>query len=235
MSQQYISRPADVSASGATPMAQAKQEISRQHLAQNKRVAAKLPTRYLVRDDGAVYGWNEKLASNKRFRVVGELPAGFVEKREAMRTAKQKQKEQVEANRAAAQERIADMRRQKGAALLAARNRDVDTEKSAEAQAEAEESFIQTANAEALREFALTNYDCKLPMGDVHLMRDAVVRMWMGDDVHEVGEPEDWNDKNALAAFAKNKLFRKTFRGATVDKLRLQVREWLDAYNAGIA
>lgn len=230
---QYISKPADISASGATPMAQAKQELARQHLQLNKRIAARMPVRYLVRDDGAVYGWNEKLASNKRFRVVSELPAGFVEKREAMRTAKQIQKEQVASNREAAQERISEMRRQKGAALLAARNRDVDTEKSAEAQAEAEESFIQTADADALREFALSNYDCKLPVGDIHLMRDAVIRMWMGDEPHVVGEPDDWNDKNVLASFAKSKLFRKTFRGATVDKLRLQVREWLDAYNAG--
>lgn len=233
MSQQYISRPADVSAAGATPMAQAKQELARQHLQMNKRIAAKLPVRYLVRDDGAVYGWNEKLAANKRFRVVSELPSGFIEKRDALRTAKQVQKEQVAANRAAAQERIAEMRRQKGAALIAARDRDVDSEKSAEAQAEAEESFIQSADANALREFALSNYDCKLPMGDIHLMRDAVIRMWMGDEPHEVGEPDDWNDKHVLASFAKNKLFRKTFRGATVDKLRLQVREWLDAYNNG--
>lgn len=200
-------------------------------LQRNKKAAAKLPVRYLVRDDGAVYGYNERLASNPRFRVVGELPAGYVEARDERQAAREAKKEAIAAHREKAQERLAALRREKAKAMLSAKERDIDDEKSAEAQAEAEEAFIKSANAETLREFARTNYGVRLPIGEADLTRDAVVKMWMGDDPFEMGEPGDWNDKVVLMRFAKEKLFRRMFRGVTLDKARAQVREWLDAYN----
>lgn len=200
-------------------------------LARNKKIAAKLPVRYLVRDDGTVYGYNEHLASNPRFRVVGELPAGYIEARENRQAQKEAIAEHSKAHREAAQERLAALRRQKAEAMLSHKEREIDDDKAAEAQAEAEEAFIKSANAETLREFARTNYDVRLPIGETDLTRDAVVKMWMGDEPFEMDEPADWNDKVGLMRFAKEKLFRRMFRGVTLDKARAQVREWLDAYN----
>lgn len=227
----YISKAHDYLGPDATPAAKIAHMESRDRLEKNKRIAAKLPVRYLVRDDGIVYGWNEKLASNPRFRVVGELPSGFVEKREALRVRNEAQKVASKEHREKALNRLAEERKRRAEVMLAAKTRDVNEERSAEAQAEAEEAFIKTANADALREFALTNYDVRLPIGEVDLMRDAVIQMWMGGPAFEVGEPETWNDRNVLVQFAKAKLFRKMFRGVTLEKAAFQVREWLDSYN----
>lgn len=229
---QVLSRTFDVPVPSDAPVSIKVAAAKRaETLQRNKKAAAKLPVRYLVRDDGVVYGYNEHLASNPRFRVVGELPAGFIEAREAKQAAREEQKQAIAAHREKAQGRLAELRREKAQAMLSAKERDIDDDKAAEAQAEAEESFIKSANAETLREFARTNYGVRLPIGEADLTRDAVVKMWMGDDPFEMEEPSDWNDKVGLMRFAKEKLFRRMFRGVTLDKARAQVREWLDAYN----
>lgn len=227
---QLMTRAAEYIPADATPAAKIAHMERREHLKKNMDKAAKMPVRYLVRDDGTVYGWSAKLASNPRFRVVGELPSGYVEQRNALQARRAEQKEKAIAYREAAQERLAAERKARAERMLAAKNRDIDEEKSAEAQAEAEENFIKTADREALRSFALTNYGVRLPIGETDLTRVAVINLWMGEEF-AVGEPADWNDRNTLVAFAKEKLFRKMFKGVALDKAQMQVREWLDAYN----
>lgn len=227
---QYISRAADYMPADATPAAKIAQMERKEHQKKNMDKAAKMPVRYLVRDDGTVYGWSAKLASNPRFRVVGELPAGYIEQRDALRAKRDEQRQKSIAYREAAQERLAAERRARAERMLEAKNRVIDEEKSVEAQAEAEENFIKTADRDALREFALNNYGVRLPIGETDLTRVAVINLWMGEEF-EVGEPADWNDRNTLVAFAKEKLFRKMFKGVAVEKAQMQVREWLDAYN----
>lgn len=227
---QFISRAADYMPADATPAAKLAAMERRDTLAKNKRLAAKMPVRYLVRDDGQVYGWNERLASNPRFRVVGELPTEYIEAEAARKEQKAKQKEHMIAHREAAQKRLAEERKARAQKMLEAKDRVPDSEKAAEAQAESEEAFIKSAGRDALREFALTNYNVRLPIGEVDLTRVAVINLWMGEDF-EVGEPADWNDRNTLVAFAKDKLFRKMFKGIALEKAQMQVREWLDSYN----
>lgn len=226
-----MSKGADYMPPDATPAAKIAAMERRETLEKNKRLAAKFPVRYLVRDDGAVYGWNEKLASNPRFRVVGELPAGYIEKQQALRDRREAIKENLKNHREKALTRLADERKVRAQKMLEARERVPDDDKAAEAQAEMEEGFIKSADASALREFALTNYGCRLPIGEPDLTRVAVINMWMSNEPHEVGEPADWNDRNTLVQFAKDKLFRKMFRGISLEKAQMQVREWLDSYN----
>lgn len=214
----------------ATPAAKIDAMIRKEHGDKNKRLAAKMPVRYLVRDDGQVYGWNDRLASNPRFRVVGELPSEYIQAEANRKEQKVKQKEHMIAHREAAQERLAAERKARAQKMLEAKDRVPDDEKAAEAQAESEEAFIKSAGRDALREFALTNYNIRLPIGEVDLTRVAVINLWMGEDF-EVGEPADWNDRNTLVAFAKEKLFRKMFKGVALEKAQMQVREWLDSYN----
>lgn len=226
-----MSKGADYMPPDATPAAKIAAMERRETLERNKRLAAKMPVRYLVRDDGAVYGWNEKLASNPRFRVVGELPAGYIEKQQALRDRRESIRENLKNHREQALDRLAAERKQRAQKMLEARERVPDDDKAAEAQAEMEEGFIKSADAGTLREFALTNYGCRLPIGEADLTRVAVINMWMSNEAHEVGEPADWNDRNTLVAFAKDKLFRKMFRGISLEKAQMQVREWLDSYN----
>ncbi len=226
-----MSKGADYMPPDATPAAKIAAMERRETLERNKRLAAKMPVRYLVRDDGAVYGWNEKLASNPRFRVVGELPAGYIEKQQALRDRREAIRENLKNHREQALDRLAAERKARAQKMLDARERVPDDEKAAEAQAEMEEGFIKSADAGTLREFALTNYGCRLPIGEADLTRVAVINMWMTNEAHEVGEPADWNDRNTLVAFAKDKLFRKMFRGISLEKAQMQVREWLDSYN----
>lgn len=199
----------------------------------NVALAGKMQHKYLLRDDGTIYPWNEKRAGNPRFRVIGELPQTYIHAEKERRILREKQKIQMQEHRQAALERIREEKRKKYENMLAQRPSEPDPEEALKAEHDREETIIQMSDAEGLRSFVLTKWNIRIPKGDIHLMREAVINMWLSDEMFEVGEPEDWNDRKCLLNFARDKLFLNLFKGLPIDKARLKVREALDAYNNG--
>jgi flagellar biosynthesis GTPase FlhF len=125
-------------------------------------------TKYLVRNDGVVFGYTASLAANPKFKVVTELPSLHVQALKEAKASEERRRGQAERTEKSGEQAIreAQERRkaeQEAAELAAQQQRESASEESQkDADFQAEEFVIASAKKDALVNYAELRFGVRL-------------------------------------------------------------------------